>query len=402
MWIQRDISDQLKQNQGEYVQILIGPRQCGKSSLLWYMGKDEYSEVTFDDLQARTLANNDPAFFLSQQKLPLIIDEVQYAPNIFPEIKKIVDNVKKETLTKKEKNNIKVLFRLTGSNQVLMDKNVKESLVGRAGYYYLNTLSVSEIFNTFPDMEIQDILFKGGWPELYTNDKLNTIKFLNDYISNYIEKDIVLSSGISKQKEFHTVLGMLAARTGEILNYSSISSSSGVKSVTVKEWVSVLERTKLVYLLSPFESNLNKRLTKSPKIYFLDTGVAARLQGWSELKPMMLSSQAGHLFETLVLAEIIKFKNNYCNNLKISVWRTKEGEEIDFIIEKEKGEIIAIDSKMGIHSVQPVELPPSFKKTFPGAKEIIVVSYGGEMKYLSPGCLQVPISRLTEYLKGLD
>jgi hypothetical protein len=397
MWIEREITGLLQKAEGEYIQVLIGPRQCGKSSLLWRMGNDRYGEVTFDDFQARALAEKDPAFFLAQQKTPLIIDEVQYAPNIFPELKRIVDAVKRENI-RKGKGKSGVMFRLTGSNQVLMDRKVKETLVGRAGYYYLNTLTVSEILGAFPRVPVQEILFRGGWPELYTNTELDTVRYLNDYIRNFIEKDIVLSSGISKQKEFNTVLGMLAARTGEYLNYSAIAAGSGVKSVTVKEWVSILERTSLVYLLPPVENNLNKRLIKSPKLYFLDTGLASRLQGWNEMKPLMLGPQAGHLFETLVLGEIVKFNRNFGKNLRVSVWRTKDGEEVHFVVEHGSGGIIALESKMGIHSVQAMEIPSSFQKAFPGVTELVVVSFGGDMKRLSPRCLQVPIGRLTEYL----
>jgi len=400
MWIERDISGLLQNAGGEYVQILIGPRQCGKSSLLWRLGRGRYSEISFDDLQLRTLAENDPALFLAQHSLPLIIDEVQYAPNIFPEIKRVVDTIKNENLLKGTVQ-IDVIFRLTGSNQILMDKNVKETLVGRAGYYYLNTLTVSEIHGAFPGLPLTDIIFKGGWPELYTNSELKPVRFLNDYIRNYIEKDIVLSGGISKQKEFNTVLGMLAARTGEFINYSAIAGAGGVKSVTVKEWVSILERTGLVYLLQPVERNLNKRLLKTPKIYFLDTGLAARLQGWREPGPMMLSPQAGHLFETLVLCEIVKFNSNHEKNLRVSVWRTRDGEEIDFIVEDGSGRAAAFDAKMGIHSVQAAELPASFKKTMPEVKEVAVVSFGGKTRRLSPECVQVPVGMLRAYLREL-
>ena len=306
MWIHREISTFLEEMaETEVIQIVIGPRQCGKSSLFWKMGKD-YSEVTFDDLQTRTLAQNDPSLFLSTQKSPLIIDEVQYAPNIFSELKKVVDQIKRKRLSENNSNEatISTQYRLTGSNQILLDKNVKETLVGRAGYYYLNTLSVSEIKRSFPEMPIQTIMFMGGWPELYIS-KTSSVKYLNDYIRNYIEKDIVLSAGITRQREFQIVQGMLAARTGEFLNYSGIANHSGVRSVTVKEWVSILERSGLIYLLPPTSSNLNKRLSKSPKIYFLDTGLSCRLQGWQEETPMFYSSQAGGIFETLVLAEIV-------------------------------------------------------------------------------------------------
>ena len=151
----------------------------------------------------------------------------------------------------------------------------------------------------------------------------------------------MLSAGIEKHAEFHTVLGMLAARSGELLNYSAIANNAGVRSVTIKEWVALLERTRLIFLLRPCESNLNKRLIKAPKLYFLDTGLAVRLQGWTDVKPLMSSPQAGYLFETLVFAEIVKFIDNYAKQWRVFFWRTKDGEEINFVIQTDQGIAVA-------------------------------------------------------------
>ncbi len=399
MWIKRDISDYIASMNSEFVQIVVGPRQCGKSSLLWQMSPD-FTEISFDDLQLRTLAQNDPALFLASHPGSLILDEVQYAPNIFPAIKQKVDQLKKTRLQDPNVK-LKVIFRLTSSNQVLMDKNVKETLVGRAGFYYLNTLCVSELLSANPNIPILEILFRGGWPELYVSD-MPVVKYLNDYIRNYIEKDIVLSAGISKQTEFHTVLGLLAARTGQMLNYSDVANNSGVKSSTVKEWVSVLERSNLLHVLPAYASNLNKRLIKTPKLHFLDTGLACRLQGWTERQPMSQSPQAGHLFESLVCAEIIKFMNNFEKNWQLFYWRTKEDEEIDFVLKIDSGTLLALDAKMGIHSVAPISLPVTFKKLFPDVKKIFVVSIGGKRQALSDSCEQIPIAELVNFLKNFS
>lgn len=400
MFIKRDMAASLVRNKGIYVYILIGPRQCGKSTLFSSLGN--YQEVTFDDFQMRNLAERDPALFFAQYSLPLIVDEIQYAPNIFPEIKRIVDSFKRQRLLDETKEPIKVLFYLTGSNQILLDASVKETLVGRAAYYFLNTLSVHEIKNVFPQIPLTEILFKGGWPELYSNESLDPIQYLNDYIRNYIEKDIVVSAGIIKKREFHTVLAMLAARTANILNFSSIAKDSGVKSVTINEWISILERTSLVYLLPPLEPNLNKRLIKSPKIYFLDTGLSVRLQGWTNHHPILTSPQAGALFETLVLGEIVKCKWNFGLNWHISHWRTKDGEEVDFIIQNDKDKVLAIEVKLSIHSAEPVLIPSSLLRTFPDLKQIILVTFNGKRHWLSKNCLQIPLSDLTEYLLDWD
>ncbi|HEX4044776.1 MAG TPA: ATP-binding protein, partial [Gammaproteobacteria bacterium] len=249
MYIPRDITAQLLQSPAR-IQILCGPRQCGKSTLFaaLYRGQTKsaqanFQEITFDDLALRQLANQDPALFLQQFQPPLLLDEVQYVPNLFPELKKYVDQLKRTAVFQAgEPAETTVLFHLTGSNQILMDKNIKESLAGRASYYYLNTLTVHEILKVLPKTTIQEILFKGGWPELHTHNALPVTGYLNDYIRSYIEKDIVMSAGIQKVNEFLTVLRLCAARTGQETNYSDIQKDSGVNSVTIKEWVSLLER----------------------------------------------------------------------------------------------------------------------------------------------------------------
>ena len=398
MYIQRDMTAQLLSHKMP-VQIVIGPRQCGKSTLLSHVTGTDFSEVTFDDLQMRTLANRDPRLFLEQFKPPILFDEVQYAPNLFPEIKQYVDHLKRQRLEHSQQ--ISVCFRLTGSNQLLMDANVKESLAGRASYFYLNTLTVHEIKKAFSDISIAQILFRGGWPELYVDMQLSPVQYLNDYIRSYIEKDIILSAGVQKQEAFNIVLGLLAARTGMLLDYTNIACDSGIQAVTVKEWTSILQRSSLVYCLKPYASNLNKRLTKTPKLYFLDTGLAVRLQGWQEQTPLTTSPQVGPLFETLVFSEILKFIYNYGKSWQLYFWRTKEGEEIDFLIITETGEIIAIEAKMRTQTAEAVKLPPSFKKLFPKVKQLVLVTFGGQIIRLSSECLAVPITELHDFLEKL-
>ena len=399
MYIKRDITPRLSKSTAP-VQILIGPRQCGKSTLLSHLSGTIFKEVTFDDLQLRNLANRDPALFLEQFKPPILLDEVQYVPNLFLEVKQQIDQLKKQRLKSRKK--LSVLFRMTGSNQLLMDKNIKESLAGRASYFYLNTLTIHEIQNVLTNVDVKAILFKGGWPELYIDQGLSPVQYLNDYIRSYIEKDIVLSAGVQKQEAFNRVLSLLAARTGMLLDYTNLANDSGVRSVTIKEWVSILQRTALVYCLKPYASNLNKRLTKTPKFYFLDTGLAIRLQGWQDPLPLMTSPQAGYLFETLVFAEIFKFIQNYNKDWQLYLWRTKEGEEIDFLIVSKSGKVIALDAKMSMQSVQPTKLPASFNKMFSQVQQIVLVTFGGQKIHLSKECLVVPIGELHEFLAKIE
>lgn len=407
MFITRDITHQISQPQA-WIQILLGPRQCGKSTLLASLdgiagNKRHFQEISFDDLQLRQLANKDPALFLQQFEPPLLLDEVQYVPNLFPELKKKIDQLKRIAVFKPAfASNFTVLFRLTGSNQILMDKNIRESLAGRASYYYLNTLTVHEILTALPKTNIHQILFKGGWPELYTNDALSVTAYLNDYIRTYVEKDIVMSAGIQKLSEFHTVLSLLGARTGLLTDYSSIAKDSGISVVTVKEWIGFLERADLIYLLKPYFNNLNKRLIKTPKLYFLDTGLATRLQGWSELMPFMSNPQIGALFETLVLAEIVKFMRNYRKDWQLFFWRTKDGEEIDFIVKTAEGSIHAFEAKLSIQRVPQINTyPPAFQKHFAPQTPLVIVTFGGQKLQLSQQCLVLPIAHLHDYLQNL-
>jgi hypothetical protein len=228
----------------------------------------------------------------------------------------------------------KKFFRVTGSNQILIDKNVKESLAGRASYFELNTLSVAEITHHLK-LPIGEIILKGGWPELYADPSISAKRNLDDYIRSYVEKDIVLSAGIQKQNEFIRFAKLLAARTAHLVNHSELAKEVGVSSDTIKDWLSILERMKIIVLINPYFSNFSKRLVKSAKVYFLDTGLACRLQGHYDLVPLLSSPAFGHLFETLVCAEIYKTMINFSRNWQIFHWRSRDGEEIDFLIELE-------------------------------------------------------------------
>ena len=207
-----------------------------------------------------------------------------------------------------------------------------------------------------------------------------------------------MSAGIQKQAAFSSVLGLLAARTGMLLDYANIARDSGIQAVTVKEWVGILQRTSLVYCLQPYANNLNKRLTKTPKFYFLDTGLAARLQGWQEQLPLLTSPQAGPLFETLVLAEIIKFIQNYNKEWQVYFWRTKEGEEVDFLIVTSSGHVIPLEAKMSMQTTHPIRIPASFKKMFSNIKKIIIITFGGRRIQLSEECECIPIAELHDVL----
>ncbi|PKA25754.1 hypothetical protein CH381_14055 [Leptospira sp. mixed culture ATI2-C-A1] len=357
MWIPRDIAKQITDNQ-DTIQIIRGPRQCGKTSLLLHIDPS-FKEISLDDHTFRELANRDPELFLSQFNTEKIfIDEAQYAPALFPTLKRKADLYKREGRSKK-----KTIIRLSGSNQILMDRQVKESLAGRASFFDLNTLSVAEILRA-KKTNIQEIIYKGGWPELYASPEKDPKKYLNDYIGSYVEKDIVLSAGIHKSREFLSFLKLLAGRVGELIDYSNFGKEVGVDAKTSKEWISILERMGIIALVMPFSSNLSSRLIKSPKIYFLDTGLVCRLQGWSDPLPIVTSPQQGHLFENLVYAELHKLNQNFGFGFQIFHWRSKDGEEIDFLLQFSPKQFIFLECKVSPSHSNEIIKYSEVKKVF--------------------------------------
>lgn len=388
MWIQRDISKIIQSNT-DTIQIIRGPRQCGKSSLILHLDP-EFKELSLDDPALRELAQSDPELFLRQfDTQKLFIDEAQYAPALFPSLKRKADLYKRNT-----KNSPQTILRLTGSNQILMDRNIKESLAGRASFFDMNTLSVAEILSA-KKSSIQDILFKGGWPELHASDNRDPKKFLDDYINSYVEKDIVLAAGIQKSREFLKFVRLLAGRVGGILDLSSLGRDAGVDSKTIKEWISILERMHIISLVMPFSSNLSTRLIKSPKVYFIDTGLACRLQGWTSAEPILTSPQQGGLFENLVFSEIFKLNNNYQLGWQVYHWRSREGEEIDFLIQINPNQFIFIEAKVSSIKVRDVSELPEVRKVFQkNLPQLIVCHQEGE-HILNQ---QVPLAQLKDFL----
>jgi len=388
MWINREISPKIETN-NDLIQVLRGPRQCGKTSLLHHLDND-FEEVSLDDPSLRRLAQQDPELFLSQfESKKIFIDEAQYAPELFPSLKRRADLIKRSKTSKLE-----TVIRLTGSNQILMDKTVKESLAGRASFFDLNTLSVSEILAA-KQTSIQTILYQGGWPELYARPEKDPRKFLDDYINTYIEKDIVLAGGIQKAREFLQFVQLLAGRVGTLLDFANLAREVGVDSKTIKEWISILERMHIVVLIQPFSTNLSSRLIKSPKVYFVDTGLACRLQGWTSAEPILTSPQQGHLFENLVLAEIYKLNINYQLGWQIFHWRSRAGEEIDFLIRKNPKEHLFIEAKVSSQAAPDISKYAEVSKVFKNHIPPLIVCHQEGARVLGD---QVPIAMLRDWL----
>lgn len=331
----------------------------------------ERAWISLDDLSTRELANADPELLLSKQNSKFVIDEIHYAPALFNAIKKRVDSWRLG-----ERKGAEPSFWVTGSNQILVDKAVQESLAGRASYFRFYPFSVHELQSANFDVTPDIIFLKGGWPELYANGLLRPADYLNDYITTVIEKDIVQSAGIEKIREFTKSVRLLAGRTGQMLVVSNIAQDAGIKQPTLAGWISVLERMQVLSLVSPFYPSRNDRLIRAPKIYFNDVGLAVRLQGWSESQPLLVSPAIGALFETLVFNEIQKAGALFGRDWQVMYSRNKEGDEVDFVIEGSNGKKIVLEAKWLATEAIHWQVPPRLKKII-GDSPTYVVSYNG-------------------------
>ena len=336
--MKREIEEKFKKLSNERKVILLtGARQVGKSTFIKDIKENNREYVTLDDLNLRELAQDDPKLFLMNYKRPIIIDEVQYAPNLFPYIKMEVDNTK-------DKGSI----WLTGSQKFELMQKVSESLAGRVSILELSSLSYAEkngfksklfIPNkistnfTVTPKEIFDDIFKGGMPE-YIVDNLDRNAFFNDYITTYLERDVRNLAQVGDLMAFRKFLVAVASRNGEVLNFESISEDAGIDSKTAKKWISILQASDIIYLLEPYFNSELKRVTKSPKIVFLDSGLCSYLCGWNSGENIMNSSVSGHYLESYVISELIKNKRNNAKTLNYDIYyyRDRDGKEIDLII----------------------------------------------------------------------
>jgi len=338
--------------------IVTGPRQVGKTTLLKNLYKD-IKFLSFDDIRIMQYASENPKQFFNTNPPPVLLDEVQYVPEIFRYIKMLADE--KQTAG---------MFFMTGSQTFQLMKNATESLAGRVAIIELLGLSLREITNNdfvkpfvpsanylseakkhikqISHDEIWQIIHKGSMPKLYTADykQDDWAQFYTDYVRTYIEKDVRALLNIGNERAFMLFLRLLAANTGQMINFSKIAAEIGKEVNTVKSWVSILQNSGIIYILEPYFSNINKRIIKTPKIYFLDTGLCAYLTGWYTAQQLEFGAMSGSIFETFIISEIIKSYRNVGANIqmKFSYYRDKDQKEIDLIIE-ENGTLYPIEIK---------------------------------------------------------
>lgn len=321
MWIERKYTDKLLDAvKTKPAVLLTGVRQVGKSSLL----KKRFPNadyVTLDRVALAEEAESNPEKFLSRFNQQVIIDEIQYAPSLFRELKIIID----------ENRDLNGKWIMTGSQQFALMHNVRESLAGRVSILTMGTLSSTEL-NTAKLLDNKrDMLWKGGFPEVWA-ENLNPAIFFEDYIQTYLERDLKDVLQVTNLRDFRRFLSLLAFRAGQLLKYSEIAKDIGVAVNTIKSWVNALEVSGIIMLLSPYYNNLGKRLIKAPKLYFCDNGLLASLLNISSLNSLENSPHLGHIWENFVFTEFIK--NGFLPGKDIFFFRDQNGVEIDFICEK--------------------------------------------------------------------
>ncbi|MEM7125560.1 MAG: ATP-binding protein [Chloroflexota bacterium] len=343
MWINRNIEKLIR----EYIQqfsvlILTGARQTGKTSLFQHLFPD-FDYVSLDDPFEADRAEYAPREFLDSYTKPLIIDEVQYAPSIFRYIKLVVDQ---ENRSSKSLTPQACQYLLTGSQSFDLMKNVSESLAGRAGILSLPTLSASEVQQASTDFELTDFVLRGGYPVLYSQENLTPRNWFPSYISTYLERDVRNTVNVQNLRDFSRFIRALAIRTSQVLSYADIARDVGVAPNTIKSWISIVQASNLIYLLEPYYRNIGQRLVKSPKIYFTDTGLLLHLLGINRWEVLIQSPLAGAVWETYCFSQIHKaFLNHGIINPSFWYWRTQDGHEVDFVIEKGTS-LIAMESKL--------------------------------------------------------
>lgn len=333
--------------------MITGARQVGKTTMLKHLFSNQFNYVTLDDFEALDLAKNDPKMFFLNYPTPIIIDEIQLAPMLFREIKRIVDE-----------RDIYGQIIITGSQTFHLMQGVTETLAGRIGILQMPGLSLREmnkdnyIYPFVPKDEfvnykrctnkcenIWEIIHRGSMPELYKITNLDWHVHYSSYVRTYIERDVRNLINVKDLGDFSKFMISLAARTGQLLNYTSVANDVGLAVNTIKSWVKMLEASGVVTIIQPFYNNALKRVVKTPMLYFNDTGLVCYLLKWNSSETLMNGAMNGQILATFVVSEILKsFQNAGVLNYPIYFYRDRDMKEIDLIIE-ENGILYPIEIK---------------------------------------------------------
>ncbi len=311
---------------------ITGPRQSGKTTLGKQLFKGK-PYINFENPNIQHEAEQNPQQFLNQYKSGAIFDEVQRVPILFRYLQEMLDNNKKRGQ-----------FILTGSNNFLLQEQVSQSLAGRAGYLSLLPLSYAELTTTKLNIKnVDELILKGGYPEIW-DQKLVVHKWMNSYVQTYVQRDVRLLRNITNLAAFTKFIYLCANASGKIINRDDLAKNTGVDTKTILAWLGLLENSYIIYLLQPWYNNMNKRIVKSPKLYFYDTGLLCFLLGIKSISALQKHAAYGFLFENWVITEMKKNSFNTGQNNRMYYFRDNVGNEVDLITEKD-GNVLAIEIK---------------------------------------------------------
>jgi uncharacterized protein len=332
MMIQREMTRELLEAAGEYpVVTIFGPRQSGKTILARMTFPDrEYASLENPD--TRVMAEQDPRGFLSGFPDGAVLDEIQRVPDLLSYLQEITDQKHKPGM-----------FILTGSHQPELHQNVSQTLAGRTAVLTLLPFSFRELLNFTSTLDPFQLIVQGFYPRLHEQG-LNHIRFFNSYLQTYVERDVRALINIRDLSAFQQFMTLLAGRVGQVVNASALSNDVGVTSTTIKNWISALKASFIVFELQPFHENIRKRVTRSPKIYFTDTGLAAFLLGIETPEQAFRDPLRGGLYENLVVQEVLKSALNRGRRPNLYFYRDTLGNEVDLIIKKGR-ELIPVEIK---------------------------------------------------------
>ena len=385
MYIKRTVEKTIVELAGQFPCIAIyGPRQCGKSTTAEHLFGD-IRQVTMDDLDDRKLANENPRLFLETYGWPLLIDEIQKAPALFDYIKIVIDEENKKRI--KEDKKKELMYVLTGSSQFELQQGIADSLAGRCAIVDMSFFSMAEINGSEgllfdPDIavllerertsavpyrtrkEIFEDIFLGGIPDVVLQNAGRDAYF-RSYVNTYIEKDVRRLISQNSEVQFRNFLSLIALRTAQELKYDVLSNAAGIDVRTCRRWISVLERSGIIYLLQPYMADVSNRIIKAPKLYFMDTGLCAYLCKWPNAEMLENGAMAGAFFETYIVSELIKnsFAYNIDPNWKLFYYRDIDQKEIDILYLKND-------------TIYPIEIKKSSSPAKPAKNFNVLKKYG--------------------------
>ena len=392
-YIHRDIEPVLKEMVGQFPAVaLTGPRQSGKSTLLQHVFPD-YAYLTLDDPLVQQQALQDPELLLDSAGARTIIDEIQYAPSLLPHLKRRADR----------RRDVAGQFILTGSQQFVLMKGLGETLAGRIGLLELLPFGLAEkarcpggkTLLAEPRAAFVDACLRGSYPEPVVQPRLDPVRWYGSYIRTYLERDIRSLYDIGSLREFERFLQLLAARCAQMLNMSTLATDCGVAVNTIKRWVSVLEACRIVYILPPYHTNLGKRVTKAPKVYFLDAGLVCYLTGVRDQKHLLQGPLSGPLFENFCIQEALKAFAARGETPRLYYLRTKSGLEVDLLVEGAAGAIRPYEFKLSATPrMEMAESIRRFREQFAALKPQTggVVSLATQPGPLAEGVRLVPLA----------